>query len=93
MFRSDITLAIEGGGDQLTMTTDCVKHFYRAKHSLNQLKEIRQHTYENRRKQDEQGGNWINCDRNKGQQGGQPQGKNRNSNKRKGNNQVTRNTR
>ena len=82
MFRPDISLAIASGGDQPTTTTNCVERACRAEHRLNQLKEMRNCMFENRRKQGEQSGN-----RNKGQQGGQLQGQNKNSNKRKGNSQ------
>ena len=50
MFRLDISLFVEGGGDPPITTTDCVEHAYRAEHRLNQLKDIRQRMYENRRK-------------------------------------------
>ena len=42
MFRPDIALAIESGGDQPTTTIDCIECDYRAKHRLNQLKEMKQ---------------------------------------------------
>ena len=74
MFRPDIALAIESGKYQLTTITDCDEYAYRAEHRLNHLKEMRQHMFENRRKQGEQGRNQNNGSRNKGQQGGQSQG-------------------
>ena len=92
MFRPNISLSVEGGGDPPTMTTDCVERAYRAEHRLNQLNDMRQRMYENRRKQGDQGGNRNNDDRNKGPQNNQQQGQNRYNNKRKGGNQATRNT-
>ena len=50
MFRPDISLLVEGGGDPPTTTTDCVERAYRAEHRLNQLKDMRQWMYENKRK-------------------------------------------
>ena len=41
MLQQDVTLAIEIGEDQPTMTTDYVERAYRAEHCLNQLKENR----------------------------------------------------
>ena len=67
MFQPNIAFAIESGGDQPTTTTNCVERAYRAEHRLNQLKEMRQHMFENRRKQGEQSGNRNNGNRNKGQ--------------------------
>ncbi len=66
MFRPDISIAIESGGDQPTTTTDCVERTYRAEHRLNQLKDMRQRMYKNRRKQGEQGRNQSNDNQNKG---------------------------
>ena len=43
MFRPDITLAIESGGDPPTTTMNCVECTYMAEHYLNQLKEKRRH--------------------------------------------------
>ncbi|KAL5539759.1 hypothetical protein UlMin_044100 [Ulmus minor] len=87
MFRPDISLSVEGGSDPPTTTTDCVERAYRAEHRLNQLKEMRNIMYENKRKQNNQSSN-----QNRGQQTSQPQGQNKNS-KRKGNNQANRDTR
>ena len=42
MFRPDISLAIECGGEQPSTTTDCIERAYRAEHRLNQLREIRE---------------------------------------------------
>ncbi|KAL5561564.1 hypothetical protein UlMin_031311 [Ulmus minor] len=67
--------------DGLNISQDYVKRAYRAEHHLNQLKEMKQPMFENRRKQGEQSGNQNNGSRNKGQQGGQQQGQNRNNNK------------
>lgn len=56
MFRPDIALAIESGGDQPTTTittTNCIERAFRAEHHLNQLKEMKNRMYENRRKQNE----------------------------------------
>ncbi|KAL5579150.1 hypothetical protein UlMin_011592 [Ulmus minor] len=92
MFRPDISLSVEGGGDPPTTTTDCVERAFRAEHRLNQLKDMRQRMYENRRKQGDQAGNRDSDNRNKGPQNSQ-QGQNRNNNKRKGGNQASRNTR
>ncbi|KAL5555652.1 hypothetical protein UlMin_037888 [Ulmus minor] len=92
MFRPDISLSVEGGGDPPTITTDCVERAFRAEHRLNQLKGMRQRLYENRRKQGDQAGNQNSDNRNKGPQNSQ-QGQNRYNNKRKGGNQVSRNTR
>ena len=50
MFRHDISLTIESGGDQPTTTIDCVERAYRAGHCLNQLKEMRNHMFENKHK-------------------------------------------
>ena len=66
MFRLDISLAIESGDDQPTTTIDYVEPAYRAEHRLNQLKDMRQPMYENRKKQGEQGGIRSNDNRNKG---------------------------
>ncbi|KAL5542579.1 hypothetical protein UlMin_010289 [Ulmus minor] len=93
MFRPDISLAIECGGEPPTTTTDCIERAYRAEHRLNQLREMRQSQFENMKKQGNQGGNQNSGNRNKGQQGGQSQGQGKNNNKRKGNNQAGRNTR
>ena len=41
MFRLDIALVIESGGDQLITTTDYIEGAYRAEHLLTQLKEMR----------------------------------------------------
>ena len=71
MFRPDISLIIESGGDQPTITTNCVERAYRAKHRLNQLKDMREHLYENRRKHGDQGGSQNNDNRNKGPQNNQ----------------------
>ncbi|KAL5544520.1 hypothetical protein UlMin_008304 [Ulmus minor] len=87
MFRPDISLSVEGGGNPPTTTTDCVERAYRAEHRLNQLKEMRNRMFENRRKQNNQGNN-----QNRGQQVSQPQGQNKN-NKRKGNSQANRDNR
>ncbi|KAL5544699.1 hypothetical protein UlMin_008483 [Ulmus minor] len=65
MFFPDISLSVEGGGDPPTTTTDCVERTYRAEHRLNQLKDMRQQMYENRRKQGDQAGNQNNDNRNK----------------------------
>ena len=92
MFRPDISLSVEGGGDPPTTTTDCVERAFRAEHRLNQLKDMRQRMYENRRKQGDQSGNQNSDNRNKGPQNSQ-QGQNRYNNKRKGGNQASRNTR
>ncbi|KAL5573275.1 hypothetical protein UlMin_022872 [Ulmus minor] len=86
MFRPDISLSVEGGGDPPTTTTDCVERAYRDEHRLNQLKEMRNRMFENRRKQNNQGSN-----QNRGQQVGQSQGQSKN-NKRKGNSQANRDT-
>ncbi|KAL5581554.1 hypothetical protein UlMin_013996 [Ulmus minor] len=88
MFRPDISLSVEGGSDPPTTTTDCVERAYRAEHRLNQLKEMRNRMFENKRKQNNQGSN-----QNRGQQVSQPQGQNKN-NKRKGNtsNHLVRNS-
>ena len=67
MFRPDISLAIESGGDQPTTTTDYVERAYRVEHRLNQLKEMRQRMFENRRKQGEYDGSRNNGGQNKGQ--------------------------
>ena len=90
MFRPDISLSVEGGSDPPTTTTDCVERAYRAEHRLNQLKEMRNRMYENKRKQNNQGNN-----QNRGQLTNQSQGqnKNNNNNKRKGNGQANRDTR
>ncbi|KAL5547129.1 hypothetical protein UlMin_006816 [Ulmus minor] len=90
MFRPDISLSVEGGSDPPTTTTDCVERAYRAEHRLNQLKEMRNRMYENKRKQNNQGNN-----QNRGQLTNQSQGQNKNynSNKRKGNGQANRDTR
>ena len=93
MFRPDISLAIECGGEPPATTTDCIERAYRAEHRLNQLREMRQRQFENRKKQGNQGGNQNNGNRNKSQQGNQSQGQSKNDNKRKGNNQASRNTR
>ncbi|KAL5578108.1 hypothetical protein UlMin_019807 [Ulmus minor] len=87
MFRPDISLSVEGGSDPPTTTTDCVERAYRAEHRLNQLKEMRNRMFENKRKQNNQGSN-----QNRGQQVSQPQGQNKN-NKRKGNSQANRDSR
>ncbi|KAL5560395.1 hypothetical protein UlMin_036606 [Ulmus minor] len=87
MFRPDISLSVEGGSDPPTTTTDCVERAYRAEHRLNQLKEMRNRMYENKRKQNNQSSN-----QNRGQQTSQPQGQNKN-NKRKGNSQANRDSR
>ena len=50
MFRPDISFAVEGGGDPPTTTSDCAECAYRAEHRLNQLKDMRQRMYENRKK-------------------------------------------
>ena len=50
MFRPDISLSVKGGGDPPTTTTDCVERAYKAEHRLNQLKEMRNQMYENKRK-------------------------------------------
>ena len=50
MFQPDISLSVEGGGDPPTTTTDYVERAYRAEHRLNQLKEMRNRMYENKRK-------------------------------------------
>ncbi|KAL5580555.1 hypothetical protein UlMin_012997 [Ulmus minor] len=92
MFRPDISLSVEGGGDPPTTTTDCVERAFRAEHRLNQLKDMRQRMYENRRKQGDQAGNQNSDNRNKGSQNSQ-QGQNRYNNKRKWGNQASRNTR
>ena len=92
MFRPDISLSVEGGGDPPTTTTDCVERAFRAEHRLNQLKDMRQRMYENRRKQGDQAGNQNSDNRNKGPQNSQ-QGQNKYNNKRKGGNQASRNTR
>ena len=65
MFHPDIALVIKSGGDQPTMTTGCVERAYRAEHHLNQLKEMRQCMFENRRRQGEQSGSRSNDSRNK----------------------------
>ncbi|KAL5572480.1 hypothetical protein UlMin_022077 [Ulmus minor] len=83
MFRPDISLSVEGGSDPPTTTTDCVERAYRAEHRLNQLKEMRNRMFENKRKQNNQSSN-----QNRGQQVSQPQGQNKN-NKRKGNNKYS----
>jgi len=89
MFRPDISLSVEGGSDPPTTTTDCIERAYRAEHRLNQLKEIRNRMYENKRKQNNQGSN-----QNRGQLTSQSQGQNKNNNnKRKGNGQANRDTR
>ncbi|KAL5565937.1 hypothetical protein UlMin_029101 [Ulmus minor] len=88
MFRPDISLSVEGGLDPPTTTTDCIERAYRAEHRLNQLKEIRNRMYENKRKQNNQGNN-----QNRGQLTNQSQGQNKNNNKRKGNGQANRDTR
>ncbi|KAL5541801.1 hypothetical protein UlMin_009511 [Ulmus minor] len=90
MFRPDISLSVEGGSDPPTTTTDCVERAFRAEHRLNQLKEMRNRMYENKRKQNNQGNN-----QNRGQLTNQSQGqnKNNNNNKRKGNTQANRDTR
>ncbi|KAL5575284.1 hypothetical protein UlMin_016983 [Ulmus minor] len=90
MFRPDISLSVEGGSDPPTTTTDCVERAFRAEHRLNQLKEMRNQMYENKRKQNNQGNN-----QNRGQLTNQSQGqnKNNNNNKRKGNSQANRDTR
>ncbi|KAL5549498.1 hypothetical protein UlMin_004729 [Ulmus minor] len=93
MFQPDISLAIECGGEPPATTTDCIERAYRAEHRLNQLREMRQRQFENRKKQGNQGGNQNIGNRNKGQQGSQSQGQGKNDNKRKGNNQAGRNTR
>ncbi|KAL5572587.1 hypothetical protein UlMin_022184 [Ulmus minor] len=87
MFRPDISLSVEGGSDSPTTTTDCVERAYRAEHRLNQLKEMRNRMYENKRKQNNSSSNHS-----RGQQISQPQGQNKN-NKRKGNSQANRDTR
>ncbi|KAL5565685.1 hypothetical protein UlMin_028849 [Ulmus minor] len=87
MFRPDISLSVEGGSDPPTTTTDCVERAYRAEHRLNQLKEMKNRMYENKRKQNNQSSN-----QNRGQQVSQPQGQNKN-NKRKGNSQANRDSR
>ncbi|KAL5546420.1 hypothetical protein UlMin_006107 [Ulmus minor] len=87
MFRPDISLSVEGGSDPPTTTTDCVERAYRAEHRLNQLKEMRNRMFENKRKQNNQSSN-----QNRGQQVSQPQGQNKN-NKRKGNSQANRDSR
>ncbi|KAL5548997.1 hypothetical protein UlMin_004228 [Ulmus minor] len=92
MFRPDISLSVEGGGDPPTTTTDCVERAFRAEHRLNQLKDMRQRLCENRRKQGDQAGNQNSDNRNKVPQNSQ-QGQNRYNNKRKGGNQASRNTR
>ncbi|KAL5564876.1 hypothetical protein UlMin_028040 [Ulmus minor] len=92
MFRPDISLSVEGGGDPPTTTTDCAERAFRAEHRLNQLKDMRQRLYENRRRQGDQAGNQNSDNRNKGPQNSQ-QGQNRYNNKRKGGNQASRNTR
>ncbi|KAL5583419.1 hypothetical protein UlMin_015861 [Ulmus minor] len=84
MFRPDISLSVEGGSNPPTTTTDCVERAYRAEHRLNQLKEMRNRMFENKRKQNNQSSN-----QNRGQQVSQPQGQNKN-NKRKGNSQANR---
>ena len=53
MFLPDISLAIESEGDQPITITDCVEQAFRAEHYLNQLKEMTNHMFENRRKQGE----------------------------------------
>ncbi|KAL5549797.1 hypothetical protein UlMin_005028 [Ulmus minor] len=88
MFRPDISLSVEGGSDPPTTTTDCIERAYRAEHRLNQLKEMRNRMYENKRKQNNQGNN-----QNRGQLTNQSQGQNKNNNKRKGNGQANRDTR
>ncbi|KAL5560330.1 hypothetical protein UlMin_036541 [Ulmus minor] len=88
MFRPDISLSVEGGSDPPTTTTDYVERAYRAEHRLNQLKEMRNRMYENKRKQNNQGNN-----QNRGQLTNQSQGQNKNNNKRKGNGQANRDTR
>ncbi|KAL5559060.1 hypothetical protein UlMin_035271 [Ulmus minor] len=87
MFRPDISLSVEGGSDLPTTTIDCVERAYRAEHRLNQLKEMRNRMYENKRKQNNQ-----NSNQNRGQQVSQPYGQNKN-NKRKGNSQANRDSR
>ncbi|KAL5581299.1 hypothetical protein UlMin_013741 [Ulmus minor] len=89
MFRPDISLSVEGGSDPPTTTTDCIERAFRAEHRLNQLKEMRNRMYENKRKQNNQGNN-----QNRGQLTNQSQGqnKNNNNNKRKGNGQANRDT-
>ena len=54
MFRPDISLSVEGGSDPPTTTTDCIERAYRVEHRLNQLKEMRNRMYENKRKQTHQ---------------------------------------
>ena len=54
MFRPDISLLVEGGSDPPTTTVDGEKRAYRAEHRLNQLKELRNLVYENKRKQTHQ---------------------------------------
>ena len=65
MLRSDITLAIESGGDQPTTTTNCVERAYKAEHCFNQLKEKRQRMCEDRKRQGEQDGSLNDDSRNK----------------------------
>ncbi|KAL5566267.1 hypothetical protein UlMin_029431 [Ulmus minor] len=79
--------------DPPTTTTDCVERAFKAEHRLNQLKDMRQRLYENRRRQGDQAGNQNSDNQNKGPQNSQQQGQNRYNNKRKGGNQASRNTR
>ncbi|KAL5548161.1 hypothetical protein UlMin_003392 [Ulmus minor] len=89
MFRPDISLAIESGGDQPKTTSDCIERAFRVEHRLNQLKEMKAKTFEAKKKQWEQKNN--STSRNKGPMGNQFQG--RNNNKRKGNFPMARDTR
>lgn len=104
MFRPNIALAIESGGDQPKTTTDCIERAFRVEHCLNQLKEMRARMFESRKKQGEQNNRHIHrnnggfFNRNKGQQSNQNQGRNNNNNynnnnnnKRKGNFPIPRN--
>lgn len=77
MFKLDIALSIESGGDQSKTTSDCIKRAFRAEHRLNQLKEMRARMFESMKKQGEQSNMTIHrnnggfFNRNKGQQSSQ----------------------
>ena len=93
MFKLDISLVIESGGDQLVTIMDCVERAYMAEHQLDQLIEMWNMLFENKRKQSNQARNRDN-NQNRNPQGNQlqRQNQNNNNNKRKGNSQASKNT-
>ena len=49
MFRPDIALAIESGGDKPITTTYCIERTFRAEHRLNQLKKMQTKMFKSRK--------------------------------------------